>query len=246
MAIFGKTRPESDSEIVRSTLTEIVLIFLFLLLFLMGALVAENAASEEKNTESDRKDSMIHELRKENGNLKEQIHNLQSKVLDSGKAQVSPFFDLKDTGDYRFPSCGYELSKNFVEKLKGVVANKISKIITDHQMKNPAVDIIGHTDEQTLTKCKKLSNMDFANILPRNSSVAMNVSSNIELGMARALQVTKVLNSIGDLSVVKFRPMSAGQYIDEGGNLIIRQFSNSDEESRRRIEIRIWESSTSN
>lgn len=228
------TRKHYDSEVVRSTLSEIILVLLFMLLFLLGAVLEATSqfdSSKDVSRVAMENEALKEEIEKQRG----LISSLQEEIDVSSRAKVSTIFELST--ERFFPSCGFRVDPEFEDTLRREVSHRIENIIEEHEMENPVIDIVGHTSERRLALCKRNSTMDRDNLLLDEEA---GLTSNVELGMARALGVTRILRSLPPLVGYDFRPMSAGQYLHPESGLVVRAFENNESEERRRIEIRVW------
>jgi flagellar motor protein MotB len=147
-----------------------------------------------------------------------------------------PIITLSEANKNFFQSGSAELTTAFSDKL----STSISKEIADNLAAYGAdiVEVIGHTDEQPLSRPK--SNMDgnsIAVLSAQKPVSALEPADNAGLGLARAISVANVLKSNAALDGVTVLPLSAAQLILPGDLLTTGEAGNV--ESRRRIEIRI-------
>lgn len=100
------------------------------------------------------------------------------------------------------------------------------------------VEVIGHTDEQPISRTNSNLDKNAIAVLSATKSVtALEPADNAGLGLARAISVANVLRDNHELSGITVLPLSAAQLILPGDRLTSGQAGNV--ETRRRIEIRI-------
>lgn len=147
-----------------------------------------------------------------------------------------PIISLSEASGNYFRSGSAELTPSFSEKLNGSISDQIANNLKNYGA--DIVEIIGHTDEQPLSRPN--SNMDKNSIDVLTSKVAVSSlvpADNAGLGLARAISVANVLKENAALSGVTVLPLSAAQLILPGDVLTLGEAGNV--ETRRRIEIRI-------
>lgn len=147
-----------------------------------------------------------------------------------------PIITLSEANKNFFQSGSAELTVAFADKLNTSISKQIAENLAAYGA--DIVEVIGHTDEQPLSRPK--SNMDGNSIAVLSSQKpvsALEPADNAGLGLARAISVANVLKSNASLSGVTVLPLSAAQLILPGDTLTAGEAGNV--ESRRRIEIRI-------
>ncbi|MBY5439078.1 hypothetical protein [Rhizobium leguminosarum] len=200
------------------------------------------------------KESDLSETQDERRRLEEQLVETRAKLADAeiklhdqglllASAQKAakphdwpPIISLSEANGNYFQSGSAELESAFVAKLNGSLADEIAANLRNFGA--DIVEVIGHTDEQPLSRLG--SNMDKNSIDVLSSKKTVNSlvpADNAGLGLARAISVANVLKANGALSGVTVLPLSAAQLILPGDILTVGQAGNV--ESRRRIEIRI-------
>jgi flagellar motor protein MotB len=156
--------------------------------------------------------------------------------------QQPPLIVLDEAHGYSFHSSSASLNPTFKNQLTSQVITKIQTFAKEH--KCDIVEVYGYTDTQPFSKNSKGSNFDRA--LHKCLTIGCDIdniqaSSNLELGMKRAVSVVRFLKPqlIHPNSNIKIiRPYSAGQFIDEKGG--ISPINNAKgNKRRRRIEIRL-------
>jgi flagellar motor protein MotB len=154
-----------------------------------------------------------------------------------GEHSWPPIISLSEARGYSFPVGSAELSADFARALRGEIAMAVAAIVKSYDV--DIVEVIGHTDEQPLSR--RPSNLD-SDLVPalvgRGSILALTPADNAGLGMARAVSVAKVLRSDARLHGVTVLPLSAAQLILPGDTLT-RGSEPGQATERRRIEIRV-------
>jgi len=157
--------------------------------------------------------------------------------------QQPPLIVLDEAHGYSFSSSSAILNSNFQISLTNSVLKKIEK--SAKKYKCDIVEVYGYTDGQPFSK-KIFSEQSFDKSLHHcllHGCYIDNIqaSSNLELGMKRAVSVVEFLKPklVKRGSTIKnIRPYSGGGFIDENGRI-----ASLDEVSsnplRRRIEIRL-------
>ncbi len=155
--------------------------------------------------------------------------------------QQPPLIVLDEAHGYSFASSSASLNKQFQSQLSASVITKISKFSKEH--KCDIVEVYGYTDAQPFSS--KSGGTQFDNALHHCLSDGCDIdkiqaSSNLELGMKRAVSVVEFLKSrlVENKTIKIIRPYSAGQFIDEKG-AIASMVNRSGNKLRRRIEIRL-------
>ncbi|MBD9652921.1 hypothetical protein IB267_31635 [Ensifer sp. ENS09] len=165
--------------------------------------------------------------------LKEQLAALKPT---SKPHEWPPIITLSDAKNNYFRSGSAEVTANFEEKLNSSIAEQIASNLQAYGA--DIVEVIGHTDEQPLSR--STSNMDKNAIdvlLSRKDVGALEPADNAGLGLARAISVANVLRANPSLGGVTVLPLSAAQLILPGDKLTGGEVGAV--ETRRRIEIRI-------
>jgi flagellar motor protein MotB len=156
--------------------------------------------------------------------------------------QQPPLIVLDEAHGFSFASSSASLNQHFQTQLTSSVVKKIDKFAREH--KCDIVEVYGYTDAQPFSQNSR--GIRFDNELHHCLSDGCDIdqieaSSNLELGMKRAVSVVGFLKPklVGKGSPIKtVRPYSAGQFIDERG--AIASISNrAGNRLRRRIEIRL-------
>ncbi len=160
-----------------------------------------------------------------------QVTNLEGQVE---RLKSPPIIVIKDSGEYKFEKGKADLPSGLRGKIETDFANQIERY--GREYKGYVVEVIGHTDGQK--NSSRYSNLD--DILEIGNFSQVQVGSNADLGLMRALAVVKVLEDIqrkGRLKGLNFRAYSAAQLV------LPKEYfppnnGNADEPTRRRIEIR--------
>ncbi len=161
--------------------------------------------------------------------------------------QQPPLIVLDEAHGYSFASSSALLNENFKTNLNHSVIKEIEKFAKKYKCN--VVEVYGYTDGKPFSQ-KTLLTKSFDKslhhcLLEECDIDKIEASSNLELGMKRAVSVVKFLekNLIKKGSNIQLiRPYSGGGFIDEKGRIAsIDDVSNN--KLRRRIEIRLSRSS---
>ena len=157
--------------------------------------------------------------------------------------QQPPLIVLDEAHGYSFSSSSATLNPRFKQSINRAVVQKIEQFAKKY--KCDIVEIYGYTDGRPFSK--GISNRDSFDKSLHECLVYgcdidnIQASSNLELGMKRAVSVVEFLKPklIRKNSPIKIiRPYSGGGFIDEVGRVaLIDEVSNN--RLRRRIEIRL-------
>lgn len=168
--------------------------------------------------------------------VKRLTEQLEAVKTPSKPHEWPPIITLSEAKNNYFRSGSAELTATFVEKLKSSIADQIATNLQAYGA--DIVEVIGHTDEQPLSRA--VSNMDKNAIdvlLSRKGVDVLEPADNAGLGLARAISVANVLKANPSLGGVTVLPLSAAQLILPGDKLTGGEIGAV--ETRRRIEIRI-------
>lgn len=157
--------------------------------------------------------------------------------------QQPPLIVLDEAHGYSFGSGSANLNQNFKVSLNSSVIEKIEKFAKKY--KCDIVEIYGYTDGKPFGRnntSKQSFDKSLHNCLRTGCDMdTIQASSNLELGMKRAVSVVQFLTPklVKNSSIIKIiRPYSGGGFIDEGGRIAsMDEVSNN--KLRRRIEIRL-------
>lgn len=161
---------------------------------------------------------------------------LDSETSVSGEHDWPPIISLSEAEEYTFVSGSAELSSSFEQQLEGI-GQQVYETVQQYEAN--IVEVIGHTDERTLSS--NISNLDqkLSDALNGNFPIdSLVAADNTGLGMARAVSVARVLKADPRLQNVVVLPLSGGQLILPGDQLSTGK-NPGDVKSRRRIEIRV-------
>lgn len=157
--------------------------------------------------------------------------------------QQPPLIVLDEAHGYSFSSSSATMNQEFTQQLESSVLAKIlhfSKLY-----KCDIVEVYGYTDGQPFSKnSSSLQSFDKSlhQCLVQGCEMQnIQASSNLELGMKRAVSVVEFLKPklLTNHSIIKIiRPYSGGEFIDEQG-AISQLHDNQENGLRRRIEIRL-------
>lgn len=171
--------------------------------------------------------------------MEKRLHDLlemEQKQADAKPHQWPPIINLSEAGGYFFRSGSAELTPEFEDKLTGAIADQIAQNLEQYQV--DIIEVIGHTDEQPISRTVSNLDQSYIDVLKGKKPVASVLpADNAGLGLARAIAVANVLKADKKLVGATILPMSAAQLVRPGDTLTKGQAGNV--ESRRRIEIRI-------
>ncbi|MCC0179533.1 flagellar motor protein [Waterburya agarophytonicola K14] len=244
-----------------------MIISLFLLLALFKSLFLKYAAEETEQNLSDTERQVrllqreIATLENELGEstsdvrqLKKASSELQRLLLDSNERSrnrvnileseidrlksAPPVVVIQDSGGYQFDSGSAKLPQNLKDYITMDLVDRIERI--SQQRNLYVVEIIGHTDGQVNFGSGNLDQQLEQVALGKQSVDSLKPGSNADLGLMRALEVVKQLQTVqeqtGRLKGVTFRPYSAAQVQLPTGDFA--SANRQPDPSRRRIEIR--------
>lgn len=157
--------------------------------------------------------------------------------------QQPPLIVLDEAHGYSFSSSSATMNQQFMQQLSSSVVTDIQKFSKVY--KCDMVEVYGYTDGQPFSKSTS-STQSFDKslhecLLEGCEMQKIQASSNLELGMKRAVSVVEFLKPkllTSDSYIKIIRPYSAGEFIDEQGG-IAQLHDNQDNGLRRRIEIRL-------
>ena len=160
--------------------------------------------------------------------------------------QQPPLIVLNEAQGYSFHSSSASLNPKFKGQLIASVIQKITKFAKEH--KCDIVEVYGYTDAQPFSASSRGTRFDtqLHHCLNKGCDIdKIQASSNLELGMKRAVSVVDFLKPrllVNGSKIKIIRPYSAGQFIDERGE-IASMGNQANNKLRRRIEIRLSRSS---
>ena len=228
----SKTRETDD--VVRASLSEIILFLLFFFLILLGE---NNEVDTSKETKEFNLKEELYLKRVEVCVLQGDVEcaeQLLEQVLSQN--QFLPVFDLADARGFSFDLGSPNPTQSFITNLESDITPRIIEIIQDPQFDIQAIEIIGHTDKSRIWR--STSNIDTQLELHLDNAVErepIQAGDNAGLGLARALAVRNLLLQNEVLADFPIHVLSAAYAIApdiaEGEELTDRQ--------RRRIEIRL-------
>ncbi len=180
------------------------------------------------------------ELRKlllsSNEQSRSQVNILQSAIKRLKSAP--PVVVIQDSGGYQFDSGSASLPKDLANYITVDLVERIERI--SQQRNLYVVEIIGHTDGQVNFGGGNLDQQLEEVAQGRRSVETLKPGSNADLGLMRALEVVKELQTVqeqtGRLEGVQFRAYSAAQLQLPTGDFAT--VNRTPDANRRRIEIR--------
>jgi len=157
--------------------------------------------------------------------------------------QQPPLIVLDEAEGYSFGLGSATLNQDFKGGLNDVVIDKIEKFAQKYNC--DIVEVYGYTDGKPFggaSTAKNSFDQSLHNCLINGCDMNLiEASSNLELGMKRAVSVVNFLRPqliTKDSTIKIIRPYSAGGFLDERGKIApITEVSNN--KLRRRIEIRL-------
>ena len=150
-----------------------------------------------------------------------------------------PFFSLSEAGGYYFDSGKATLRPQFEESVRTTVIPALVEAIRDYDV--DVIEVIGHTDEVPMQGSTNLDDSLIAASTSRIPIGELRSNDNAGLAMARAVAVVHLLRSDPRLANVRILPLSGGQMIVPVDQMADGT-SPRDDQSRRRIEIRLRKS----
>ncbi|MDW9450907.1 OmpA family protein [Sinorhizobium meliloti] len=192
-----------------------------------------DAAQERLELEHAKATADITQLRSE---LEAASQKLASMTKSSKPHEWPPIITLSEANNNYFRSGSAELTVTFAAKLNSTIADQIASNLRAYGA--DLVEIIGHTDEQPISRAGSNMDKNVIDVLSSHKDVTtLEPADNAGLGLARAISVANVLKSNKVLSGITVLPLSAAQLILPGDTLTSGEAG--DVETRRRIEIRI-------
>lgn len=175
-------------------------------------------------------------LLRSNEQSRSRVDILQSEIRRLKSAP--PVVVIQDSGGFQFDSGSASLPNDLKNYITMDLVDRIERI--SQQRNLYVVEIIGHTDGQVNFGNGNLDQQLEEVAQGKRSVESLVPGSNADLGLMRALEVVKQLQTVqeqtGRLEGVQFRPYSAAQLQLPSG-----EFANSNrnpDANRRRIEIR--------
>ena len=175
-------------------------------------------------------------LLRSNERSQSQVDVLQSEIRRLKSAP--PVVVIQDSGGFQFDSGSARLPDNLKSYITQDLVDRIERI--SQQRNLYVVEIIGHTDGQVNFGGGNLDQQLEAVAQGKQSVDSLKPGSNADLGLMRALEVVKQLQTVqeqtGRLRGVQFRPYSAAQLQLPSG--AFADPNRNPDANRRRIEIR--------
>ena len=175
-------------------------------------------------------------LLRSNEQSRSQVDVLQSEIRRLKSAP--PVVVIQDSGGFQFESGSATLPRDLKNYITMDLVDRIERI--SQQRNLYVVEIIGHTDGQVNFGRGNLDQQLEEVAQGKRSVESLVPGSNADLGLMRALEVVKQLQTVqeqtGRLKGVQFRPYSAAQLQLPSGEFA--NPSRNPDANRRRIEIR--------
>ncbi|MEL6929987.1 MAG: flagellar motor protein [Cyanobacteria bacterium J06600_6] len=244
-----------------------MIISLFLLLALFKSLFLKYAADQSEQNLSDT-ERQVRLLQREIATLENELGESTSDVRQLNKASADlrqlllrsnersqsrvdvlqseirrlksapPVVVIQDSGGFQFDSGSARLPDNLKSYITMDLVDRIERI--SQQRNLYVVEIIGHTDGQVNFGGGNLDQQLEEVAQGKKSVESLKPGSNADLGLMRALEVVKQLQTVqeqtGRLKGVQFRPYSAAQLQLPSGEFA--DPNRNPDANRRRIEIR--------
>ena len=175
-------------------------------------------------------------LLRSNEQSQSRVDVLQSEIRRLKSAP--PVVVIQDSGGFQFESGSASLPPNLKSYITMDLVDRIERI--SQQRNLYVVEIIGHTDGQVNFGNGNLDRQLEEVAQGKKSVESLKPGSNADLGLMRALEVVKQLQTVqeqtGRLEGVQFRPYSAAQLQLPSGEFA--DANRNPDANRRRIEIR--------
>ena len=175
-------------------------------------------------------------LLRSNEQSQSRVDVLQSEIRRLKSAP--PVVVIQDSGGFQFESGSASLPPNLKSYITMDLVDRIDRI--SQQRNLYVVEIIGHTDGQVNFGNGNLDRQLEEVAQGKKSVESLKPGSNADLGLMRALEVVKQLQTVqeqtGRLEGVQFRPYSAAQLQLPSGEFA--DANRNPDANRRRIEIR--------
>lgn len=203
----------------------------------IAALENELGASADDVQQLNRASAELRQLLlRSNERSRSQVDVLQSEIKRLKSAP--PVVVIQDSGGFQFDSGSAILSKDLKKYITVDLVDRIEQI--SQQRSLYVVEIIGHTDGQVNFSKGNLDQQLEEVAQGKISVESLRAGSNADLGLMRALEVVKQLQTVqaetGRLEGVQFRAYSAAQLQLPSGNFA--PANRNPDANRRRIEIR--------
>lgn len=167
--------------------------------------------------------------------------NLETPVSLSGH-RWPPIITLTEAEQYAFETGSAELSDKLRDALTTTIKDQILDILSQGYGAE-VIEVVGHTDERPITGYSNLNDRLVPTLADQWSANQLMPADNVGLGMARAVAVVKVLQSVITDPSIDIIPLSGGQAVELNDKLSTG-LNSGDQPSRRRIEIRLRQRNT--
>lgn len=189
----------------------------------------KNAQLQRSERQANRLERELEQKTDEIGDLAEEVANLKL---------APPVVVIQNSGDFQFESGSAQMPPKLRRYINTELVERIEEITQERDIY--IVEIIGHTDGQATNRSTSNLDENLEAVAQGEKSVDELVpGSNADLGLMRALEVVKELQSLqkrGRLEGLQFRAYSAGQLLLPSGEFA--DPTRDPDASRRRIEIR--------
>jgi len=212
-------------------------------------LLDKNESIEEKDKMINEMNNSIHdlnrtltEIKEEYIDLNETLVEIQEKYKDLNKT-LPVVITLAEQEGFSFTPAKASLSDKFKKDFK---KNKLQNIINNIKSGFNIIEVYGYTDTVPISSHTKKYNpkidKELHQCLDNNLNCSIDIdnikfSSNLELGLKRAISVTLFLKGLQGLEDITIKPYSGGQFINEFGK--IAEITGKKNPASRRIEIKL-------
>jgi flagellar motor protein MotB len=153
-----------------------------------------------------------------------------------------PIITLTEAEQFAFETGSAELSDKLRNALMTTIKDQIVEILGQGYGAE-IIEVVGHTDERPITGYSNLNDRLVPALADQWSVNQLMPADNVGLGMARAVAVVKVLQSVITDPNIDIIPLSGGQAVELNDKLATG-LNTGDQPSRRRIEIRLRQRNT--
>ncbi|MDO1560117.1 hypothetical protein Q0812_11835 [Brevundimonas sp. 2R-24] len=147
-----------------------------------------------------------------------------------------PFFNLSEAGGYYFESGKATLRPEFEQSLRTDIVPMLASAVADYDVN--VIEVIGHTDEVPMVGTSNLDGRLITASAGGYPIAELRSTDNAGLAMARAVAVVRILRADPRLANVTILPLSGAQMIVPVDRMADGT-APRDDQSRRRIEIRL-------
>ncbi len=234
-----------------SSLSELILFFLFFFLILLGE-QAELSLDDPKDEGPEITHECLQGLSScQRSGMSDRVCLQRAQQCMNNISEWTPIIVLSESDGFSFERGEFELNEKFQQALTNSIIPKIQGVLSEKARSITAIEIIGHTDEKPFLHDKDNDNVaEWGNlddlviaVLDGTTSVQdLKADDNAGLGLARALSVREFLVQNADLDDTPIHAYSASYTVHRNGTSAggtLQYGLTSFSTNRRRIEIRI-------